>query len=45
MLELLQTDYELDEMDEMDPFLTKKTQAVDLPQPRRDGLKVFLLYI
>jgi hypothetical protein len=45
MLELLQNDYELEEMTEKEQFLAKKTQPLEPLQPRRDGLKVFLLYI
>jgi hypothetical protein len=45
MLELLQNDYELEEMDSKEDLLFKKTPVLDPDSPRRDGLKVFLLYI
>lgn len=45
MHELLQNDYEMEEMDEKEQFLSKKAQALESPRPRREGLKIFLLYI
>jgi hypothetical protein len=45
MHEMLQNDYELEENEEKEPLFLKKSQVVDPPSPRRDGLKVFLLYI